>query len=106
MHEPITEFPKGTVIGSLRLAKDNQVVDVTRLKYGSRTRFVEKVTTKNKHGTFVTAFRKTDDFPSDKIANRYISEWIDGIVNNREFRVLHKDPAFDTADNVAAKKLA
>lgn len=94
MHEPIVEFPAGRVIGSVRLAKGSQVTDVTRLRYGSRTRFVERVTQTNKHGTVQTALRKTDDFPSDKIANRFISEWLEGIVENREFKVVHQDPDF------------
>lgn len=94
MHEPIETFPPGRVIGSIRLAKGQQITDVTRLRYGSRTRFVERVTLTNDHGTVQTALRKTDDFPSDKIANRFISEWLSGIVNNREFRVVHQDPDF------------
>jgi hypothetical protein len=94
VHEPITEFPPGRVIGSVRLAKGPQVTDVTRLRYGSRTRFVERVTQKNKHGTVQTALRKTDDFPSDKIANRFISEWLAGIVENREFKIVVQDPDF------------
>lgn len=94
MHEPITEFPPGRVIAAVRLAKGELVTDVTRLRYGSRTRFVEEVNRTNKHGTVRTAFRRSDDFPTDKIANRFISEWLSGIVENREFKVVHQDPAF------------
>lgn len=96
MHEPIREFPPGRVIGSIRLAKGQQLTDVTRLRYGSRTRFVERVQQTSDHGMVQTALRKTDDFPSDKIANRWISEWLKGIVDNREFKVIHQDPDFTT----------
>ena len=50
MHEPITEYPKGEVIASMRLAKKDQTIDITRLTYGSRTRFVERVLTKGNKG--------------------------------------------------------
>lgn len=105
MHEPIREFPKGVVVGSVRVAKGTHIVDVTRLKYGSRTRFVEKVTHKNSVGQrVVTKFTKTDDFPSDKIANRFIGEWLEGITTNREYKVIHKDDSFDTFDSLASQK--
>ncbi len=102
MHEPITAFPPGRVIGSVRLAKGAQSTDVTRLRYGSRTRFVERVTHNGSFGTRQTAMRKSDDFPSDKSANRFISEWLSGITGNRDFKVIHKDPDFDTYEEKIA----
>jgi hypothetical protein len=95
MHEPIDHFPKGTVIGSCRLAKGQQTIDLTRLKYGSATRFVESVTMRGRYGPIRTAWRRSDDFPSDKIADRFIQFWLRGIVENRSYRVVHKDPGFD-----------
>ena len=101
MHEPIKEFPKGIIIGSVRLAKGSHIVDVSRLKYGSRTRFVQKVTHKNSLGQrVITQFTKSDDFPSDRIANRFIGEWLGGITKNREYKVIHKDDQFDTFDSL------
>jgi len=94
MHDPINQFPAGKVVGSCRLVKGQQIVDVTRVKYGSRTRFVESVTQRGRHGPVRTAFRKTDDFPSDQIAERFISTWLTGIVENRKYRVAHMDPTF------------
>lgn len=105
MHEPISEFPKGVVIGSVRLAKGAQIVDVTRLKYGSRTRFVEKVTQhSNKYGTRIVAMRKSDDFPSDKIANRFINEWLTGITENRTYKIVHMDEAFRSSDSLTRQQ--
>ena len=96
MHEIITSFPRGEVVASARLSKGDQVVDITRLKYGSRTRFVEKVQHTNRFGEdIVTSMRKTDDFPTDKIANRWINEWLQGIVDNREYEIVHQDPGFN-----------
>lgn len=95
MHEPIDRFPSGTVLGSCRLAKGKQVIDLTRLKHGSFTRFVETVTHHGRYGPVRTALRRTDDFPSDKIANRFIRQWLTGIVQNRRYKVVHKDPRFD-----------
>jgi len=96
MHEVITKFPPGVVIGGLRIAKGNQTVDVTRLRYGSRTRFVEEDTRMGKNGPRRTKLTQTDDFPSDKIANRFISEWLQGIVDNRKYRIIHQDEGFTT----------
>jgi hypothetical protein len=104
MHEPISAFPKGVVVGSARLVKGDQVVDVTRLRYGSRTRFVEQVTHNSSYGPRVTAFRKSDDFPSDKIASRFICDWLSGIANNRDYKIIHLDAAF-TADSATVKKI-
>ena len=99
MHENITSFPRGEVVASARLVKGDQTIDVTRLRYGSRTRFVEKVTHVNRFDEpLVTSMRKTDDFPSDKIANRWINEWLQGITGNREYELAHKDPGFDGQD--------
>jgi hypothetical protein len=96
VHEPIVEFPKGKVLGSCRLARGQQIVDVTRIKYGSVTRFVESVTNQGgRYGPVRTALRRTDDFPSDKIADRFITAWLTAIVSNRGYRVVHIDPAFD-----------
>ena len=95
MHEPIGQFPNGTVLGSCRLAKGKQIVDLTRLKHGSVTRFVESVTYHGRYGPIRTALRRTDDFPSDKIADRFIREWLGGFVDNRKYKVVHKDPEFD-----------
>ena len=95
MHEPIDTFPKGVVVGSCRLAKRNQLIDVTRLQHGSSTRFVETVTMQGRYGPVRTALRKTDDFPSERIADRFIGEWLRGIVSNRKYKLLHKDPKFD-----------
>ena len=95
MHEPINTFPKGMVVGSCRLAKNKQVIDVTRLRHGSSTRFVETVTMQSRYGPVRTALRRTDDFPSERIADRFIGEWLRGIVQNRRYRLLHKDPQFD-----------
>ena len=103
MHEPITTFPPGRVIGAIRLAKGDQRIDVTRLKYGSRTRFVEEVRCTGSRGTRRTAFRKGDDFPTDKIANRWISEWLRGITENREYKIIHKDPTFDSFEESQQK---
>ena len=64
MHIQITEMPKGKVIGSVKLAKDRHIMTVTRLLYGSRTRFVQKVIHQGSGGARVTAFLKSDDFPS------------------------------------------
>jgi hypothetical protein len=97
MHEPIDTFPKGMVVGSCRLAKHKQRVDVTRLRDGSSTRFVESVTVQGRYGPVRTALRQTDDFPSDKIADRFISDWLQGIVRNRKYKLLHKDLEFDRA---------
>lgn len=94
MHEPIRAFPKGKTVGSVRLAKRDQVVDVIRLVYGSRTRFVERVLTNGRDGAVVTALRKTDDFPATKSADRFISSWLQGIVGNRGYRIIHEDPGF------------
>lgn len=96
MHEPIERFPAGTVLGSCRLIRDRTTVDVTRLKYGSATRFVESVTIDGRFGARRVAWRCSDDFPSDKIANRFIGDWLTGIVANRKFRVAHMDDAFRT----------
>lgn len=95
MHEPINTFPKGMVVGSCRLARRKQLIDVTRLRHGSVTRFVESVTIQGRYGPVRTAFRKTDDFPSDAVADRFISSWLRGIVENRKFKLLHKDQKFD-----------
>jgi len=96
--ESITAFPRGKVIGSARLTKDDQVIDMTRIKYGSRTRFVEKVRRVNRYGDqLITALRKTDDFPSDKIADRWIGEWLQGR-EHREYALIHKDPGFHTIE--------
>jgi len=99
MHEDITEFPKGVVLGSVRLAKGRQTIDVVRLRYGSRTRFVEKIVTTGKLGPRQTAFRKSDDFSSDKIADRFIMAWIEGFVDNQKYRVVHQDPGFFVKKN-------
>lgn len=105
MHEPITEFPKGTVIGAARLVKGDQVIDVTRLKFGSRTRFVEKVTHQSaRSGSRVTALRKSDDFPSDKIASRFIGEWLHQIQSNRKYNLIFEDPQFSSFDPLAEKR--
>lgn len=97
MHEPIDTFPKGMVVGSCRLAKHKQRVDVTRLRHGSATRFVESVTVQGRYGPVRTALRQTDDFPSDKIADRFIGDWLRGVVRNRKYKLLHKDLEFDRA---------
>lgn len=97
MHEPIDTFPVGMVVGSCRLARNRQSIDVTRLRHGSATRFVEAVTVRGRYGPVRTALRRTDDFPSDQIADRFISEWLRGIVQNRKYKLLHKDPQFDSA---------
>lgn len=104
MHEPIDTFPKGMVVGSCRLAKHNYSVDVTRLRHGSATRFVETVTVRGRYGPIRTALRRTDDFPSDRIADRFISEWLHGIVRNRKYKLLHKDPRFDAAAQEAQQE--
>lgn len=96
MHEPITTFPPGKVVGSIRLVKSDQVVDVTRVRFGTRTFFVEKVTSQGTHGSRLTAFRKTDDFPAPKIADRYIEQWLSGIVDNRGYKIIHEDPKLRT----------
>lgn len=95
MHEPIDRFPSGTVLGSCRLAKGQHVIDVSRLKHGSRTRFVETVTNQSRYGPVRTAWRRSDDFPSDKIADRFITSWLAGAVDNRGYKIVHKDPTFD-----------
>ncbi len=104
MHEPITQFPRGEVVGSLRLAKRDHTVDVTRLEYGSRTRFVEKVTTKGRNrAATVTAFRKSDDFPSAKVADRYINEWVRGRTENQDYKIIHEDASFRGRGSQEAK---
>jgi|GEM_PF-6692295 len=95
MHEPINQFPKGTVLGSCRLAKGNLLIDLTRLKHGSGTRFVESITHQTRFGPLRTALRRTDDFPSDKIADRFIREWLSGAIQNRRYKLVHKDAQFD-----------
>lgn len=95
MHDPVDAFPKGTVLGSCRLAKGKHVVDVVRLRHGSTTRFVESVTHHGRYGPTRTAMRRSDDFPSDAIADRFIGYWLDGAVSNRSYRVVHKDPGFE-----------
>lgn len=102
MHEPIWKFPKGTVLGSCRLAKGQHIIDVTRLKLGSTTRFIETVTHQGRHGPVQTALRASDEFPSDRIADRFINEWLSGAVKNRKYRVVHKDDGFDTQQVGAA----
>ena len=96
MHEPISRFPTGTVLGSCRLVRDKMTVDVSRLKHGSRTRFVESVSMDGRYGPRHLTMRRSDDFPSDKIANRFIDAWLNGIIGNRKFRVVHMDEAFQT----------
>lgn len=96
MHEPIQQFPKGRVLGSCRLSKDRHVIDVTRIKLGSATRFVESVTHEGRYGAVRTALRASDEFPSDKSANRFISSWLEGAVQNQRYRVLHKDDGFES----------
>jgi hypothetical protein len=98
MHEPITRFPKGRVIGALRLAKGQQFIDVTRIRYGTQNFFVERVTYQTPTGPQQTAFRRTDAFPHDRIANRFITDWLSGKVKNQGYRVLHRDPDFDKYD--------
>jgi hypothetical protein len=104
MHEPIDTFPTGRVVGSCRLARQKHSIDVTRLRHGSATRFVESVTVQGRYGPVRTALRRTDDFPSDQIADRFIGEWLRGIVQNRKYRLLHKDPQFDSAAEQEAQQ--
>ncbi len=94
MHEPIDQYPPGHVLGSTRLARGREIVDITRIKCGSMTTFVERVRHSCRFGQIQTAFRRTDWFPSDKIADRFITAWLGGIVDNRKYRVLHRDPNF------------
>lgn len=102
MHEPITEFPKGSVMGCLKIVKGSHTIEVTRLGYGSRTRFVEKVThTSERHGPRVTSFKKTDDFQTTKSADRFISTWLKGKIDIGEYRVIHKDKTFDQTQEAA-----
>jgi len=85
-------------LGSCRLAKGAEVVDVTRLKHGSATRFVESITHHGRYGPIQTALRATDDFPSDQIADRFIGDWLNGVVSNRRYRVVHMDSGFESQD--------
>lgn len=102
MHEPIKKFPKGTVLGSCRLAKGQHIIDVTRLKFGSATRFVESVTHQGRYGPVQTALRASDDFPADRIADRFIRTWLEGAVGNRRYRVVHMDEGFESQQQVEA----
>lgn len=95
MHESIITMPMGTVIGSCRLAKGDMLIDLTRFKHGSMTTFVEQVWRRGSNGLQRVAMRRTDEFPSDKIANRFIGEWLQGVTGNRAYRVLKKDATFD-----------
>lgn len=95
MHEVIEQFPKGRVVGSCRLQRFDQTIDVTRVRQGARTRFVESVVHLGRCGPVRTALRQTDEFMSDAIADRWIAGWLDGIVNNRGYQVVHKDVEFD-----------
>lgn len=95
MHEPIQTFPKGRVLGSCRLTKGRHVIDVTRIKLGSATRFVEAVTHQGRYGPVRTALRASDEFPGDKSANRFISSWLEGAVQNQRYRIVHKDDGFE-----------
>ena len=102
MFDPIKKFPKGTVIGSARLVKGDRVIDITRIKYGSMTRFVTSVTRNTiKQGPVRVAFNQTDEFPSDKIANRFIKSWLSGRIDNAKLNLVHKDEKFDTYNSLA-----
>lgn len=95
MHENIMEMPLGVVVGSCRLAKGDVLMDLTRIKHGSMTTFVEQVWRRRATGLQRVAMRRTDEFPSDTIADRFISAWLVGITQNRFYRVLKMDDAFD-----------
>jgi hypothetical protein len=85
----------GEVLGSCRLAQGSYVIDVTRVKHGSRTVFVETVNRRHpKNGDVRVAYRGSDDFPSDKTASAFIRRWFEGITRNRGYKVLHQDDSF------------
>jgi len=94
MHEPISTYPPGRVLGSLRIARGRHLVDVVRIKNGSMTTFVERIRYAGPQGPVQVAFRRTDWFPSDAIADRFIGAWLDGRVSNQGYRVLSMDPEF------------
>lgn len=94
MHEPITAWPPGKVLGSARLARGREIVDVTRIQHGSMTTFVQRIRRSWREGQVQTAFRRTDWLPSRAIADRFIGAWLSGIVSNRGYRVLHRDAGF------------
>lgn len=85
MH-PIKSYPNGHVVGSVRVNKGDTTIDLVRIKNGARTCFVESFWRLDE----VVTFRKTDEFPSDGIADRFYQNWITQKTENEEYTIINK----------------
>lgn len=84
--EAIEQLPPGTVEAKIDLRKDDYLIELVKIRYGSMVRFVERISRNSKTNVVtVLAFRQTDEFTQDSLATEWVEEYVKLKVNNEQY---------------------